>query len=354
MVRHVVLLVVGFAAIGAAQYAPGRYALFLEDPPVSARFATREEMRTTACAAYRQQIESRQETVKRDLESRNIQIAGSVSTLLNAIFVVAGPERLAELRSIPGVVGVQPLRRGKKLANRATQLVDAPAAWTALGGQQNAGAGIKIAIIDTGIDQTHPAFQGSTLPMPSGFPLCTTGHPEDCAYTNNKVIVARSYVRMLAAGTGPANSTPDDFSPRDRDGHGSNVAALAAANQNTGTVSFTGMAPQAYLGNYKVYGSPLVNDYPSEDVYIAAVEDALKDGMDVANFSSGVSALSGPLDTGAACGLASGVPCDPLATAFEAAVQAGMVIAASAETAARPISCIRRSIPSCRLQPRPP
>jgi minor extracellular serine protease Vpr len=330
MLRDVVLLVVGFAATGMAQYAPNRYALFLEDPPVSARFTTREEMRTTAGVAYRQQIESAQEAVKRDLESRNIQVAGSVSTLLNAVFVVAGPERLAELRTIPGVAGVQPLRRGKKLANRATQLVDAPGAWSALGGQQNAGAGIKIAIIDTGIDQTHPAFQDPTLSMPAGFPLCTAGHPEDCAYTNNKVIVARSYVRMLAEGTGPADSTPDDFSPRDRDGHGSNVAALAAANQNTGTVSFTGMAPQAYLGNYKVYGSPLVNDYASEDVFIAAVEDALKDGMDVANFSNGVSALTGALDTGAACGLASGVPCDPLATAFEAAVQAGMVIAAAA------------------------
>lgn len=330
MVRHVVLLVVGFAAIGMAQYAPGRYALFLEDPPVSARFRTREEMRTTAAAAYKQQIESTQEALKRDLVARNIQVAGSVSTLLNAIFVAAGPERLAELQRIPGVAGVQPLRRGKKLANKATQLMNAPAAWSALGGQQNAGAGIKIAIIDTGIDQTHPAFQDSTLSMPSGFPLCTAGHPEDCAYTNSKVIVARSYVRMIAAGSGPSDSTPDDFSPRDRDGHGSNVAALAAANKNTGTVGFSGMAPQAYLGNYKVYGSPLVNDYPSEDVYIAAIEDALKDGMDVANFSSGVSALTGALDTGAACGLATGVPCDPLATAFEAAVQAGIVIAASA------------------------
>jgi minor extracellular serine protease Vpr len=330
MLRRILLSLVIFAVAGIAQYAPGRYALFLEDPPVSARFATREEMRTTAGVAYRRQIESRQETIKRDLASRNIRIAGSVSTLLNAIFVVAGPERLAELQSIPGVVGVQSMRRGKILANRATQLMNAPAAWSALGGQQSAGAGIKIAIIDTGIDQTHPAFQDSALSIPAGFPVCTSGHPEDCAYTNNKVIVARSYVRMIAAGTGPADSTPDDYSPRDRVGHGTAVGAIAAANQNTGTVTFTGMAPQAYLGNYKVYGSPDVNDSPSEDVYIAAVEDALNDGMDVANFSSAVPALTGALDTGAACGLATGMPCDPLATAFETAVHAGMVIAAAA------------------------
>ena len=99
-------------------------------------------------------------------------------------------------------------------------MMNAPAAWTALGGPNNAGKGIKVAIIDTGIDQTHPAFQDSTLTMPAGFPLCTVDHPEDCAYTNSKVIVARSYIRQQAAPTDPKNpandSFPDDYSPRDR------------------------------------------------------------------------------------------------------------------------------------------
>ena len=90
------------------------------------------------------------------------------------------------------------------------------------------------------------------------------------------------------------------------------------------------MAPKAFLGNYKVYGSSGVNDFSPTDVYIAAIEDALNDGMDVANFSSGLPALTGALDTGAACGLAAGTPCDPLATAFEAAAHAGMSIAVSA------------------------
>ncbi len=54
-------------------------------------------------------------------------------------------------------------RRYRLNLNRATQLVNAPAAWNAFGGIQNAGAGIKIAMLDTGIDQTHPAFQDSSL-----------------------------------------------------------------------------------------------------------------------------------------------------------------------------------------------
>lgn len=318
---------------GFAQYVPNRYALFLSDPPVAARFPAREQLRSAAATTYRQAIQAQHRTVVRELESRNFKVVGEVSTILNAIFVVAPASRLPELESLSGIVGVRPMRRGRRKLNRATQLLNAPAAWSLLGGQQNAGQGMKIAIMDTGIDQTHPAFQDS-LPMPTGYPICTTGHPEDCAYTNNKVIVARSYVRQIAAGTDPANpaadSKPDDFSPRDRDGHGTAVASCAAADENTGAVTFTGMAPKAYLGNYKIYGSDGVNDYPPEDVWIQAIEDALKDGMDVANLSSGLPALSGALDTGSACGISTGMPCDPLATAFENAAKAGLVITVSA------------------------
>ncbi|HWB85209.1 MAG TPA: S8 family serine peptidase [Bryobacteraceae bacterium] len=316
-----------------AQFAPNRYALFLTDPPVTARFNSRESSRSVAATNYRQQLEARQQSLRAILASRDVQVVGSASTLLNAVFVTAPPSRVDELRSLPGVAGVVRMRQGKTHLNRATQLMQAPAAWTALGGPQNAGAGIKVAILDTGIDQTHPAFQDNSLSMPPGYPLCS-GSPDACSYTNNKVIVARSYVQQIAAGSDPKNpaadSRPDDYSPRDRMGHGTAVASCVAGNTNSGAVTFMGMAPKAYLGNYKIYGSDGVNDRPPEDVWIQAIEDVVNDHMDVANFSSGFAAVSGPLDTGSMCGLRSGVPCDPLATAFENATKAGLVIVASA------------------------
>src|ERR1700686_11566 len=217
--------------------------------------------------------------------------------------------------------------------NRANQLLNGPAAWNGLGGIPNAGAGMKIAIIDTGIDQTHPAFQDSSLAMPAGYPICTGS---ECAYTNNKVIVAGSYVRQLAAGSDPnnpaADSRPDDYSPRDRSGHGTATASCAAAVSNTGPggLTFNGMAPKAYLGNYKIFGSPTVNDGATDDVIIMALDDALKDHMDVASLSLGIPAFTGPLDTGAACGDSSGVPCDLIPPAVESAVQAGMVVVIAA------------------------
>src|SRR6185369_13222179 len=115
------------------------------------------------------------------------------------------------------------------------------------------------------------------------------------------------------AGSAPLNpaadSRPDDYSPRDRVGHGTAVASTAAGYSNTGLVTFSGVAPKAYLGNYKIYGSPEVNDFTTEDVIIQALEDAMKDGMDIVSFSSGAPALTGPTDSGATCGLAAGVPC---------------------------------------------
>ena len=148
------------------------------------------------------------------------------------------------------------------------------------------------------------------------------------------MIVARSYVRQLAAGSDPANPASEFTSRRllparscwTRHGH----RFCAAANSVTGAVAFSGMAPKAYLGNYKIYGSPGLNDSSSEDVIIQALEDAYNDGMDVINFSTGGPALTGALDTGSICGNKTGVPCDLTAKAFEDMARKGLVIVASA------------------------
>jgi minor extracellular serine protease Vpr len=322
------------AALGAsvlsAQAARNRYALILDDAPVASQYS-RQRMGLAEAANYTRGLEQRQQSVRTELARRRIEPTGSVTTLLNAIFVLAPADSVADLKTIPGVKSVVPIRTYRRKLSRATALVNAPAAWSALGGVTNAGAGVKIAILDTGIDQQHPAFQDPSLPMPPGYPRC---NGDDCAFTNNKVIVARSYVKQLAAGSSPANpaadSRPDDYSPRDRVGHGTAVASAAAGHTNTGLVTFSGVAPKAYLGSYKIYGSPEVNDFTTDDVIILALEDAMRDGMDIVSFSSGGPAFTGPLDSGAACGRAPGVPCDLSAQAFENAAKAGMVIVAAA------------------------
>ncbi len=321
-----------FCSAAFSQVIPGRYILILQDPPVATRFASRAEIAGETGQAYRRQIEAKQAELKKELASRKIGVTSSVSVLLNAVFVSTTSDRVDEMRALPGVSDVRPMRKFKPKLDRATTVLNAPAAWSALGGISNAGLGMKIAIIDTGIDQNHAVFQDSSLAIPAGFPKCTTGHPEDCAYTNNKVIVARSYVRLLTAGTNPSNpalnSLPDDYSPRDRDGHGTGVASSAAGavtvtpgvSSTGGPLTIQGMAPKAYLGNYRISGSPGVAEGGSDETLINAVEDAYNDGMDVISTSFGSNALSDAAS-------------DPSAAAYENAAKGGAIVLAAAGNA---------------------
>ena len=328
------------AAAGLLQAQPTRYAVYLEDAPVADQMESRAELQSPRARALRGQIEARQQTLRRDLAARNFAVTGSASTLLNAVFVSSSGNRIDELRAIPGVKGVVRLLPHHRALSKAVQLVNGPgtAAFNAAGALPNGGQGVKIAILDTGIDQNHPSLRDSGLEAPGGFAaVCDSKKPYACSnanFTNGKVIVARSYVVPLAAGTNPANpaadSRPDDYTPRDREGHGTAVATVAAGATSTGAITISGMAPRAWLGSYKIFGSPLVNDATYADIEISALEDAIADGMDIISISSGAFALNGPLDTGAACGLAAGLPCDPAAAAFEKAAQQGIVIVAAA------------------------
>ncbi len=319
------------ALLTAAPRDLDRYALILDDPPVAESLRSARELETAPARELAQRLQRRQRTLRTELRRRNIEVTGAVHLLLNAVFVRAREEQLEQLRRLPGVRAVAYMPPMRLHLTRALDLANVRAAWNRIGGLPNAGAGVKIGVIDTGIDHEHPAFQDPSLQPPPGYPRCP---PQDCAYTNNKIIVARSYVALLAAGSAPnpaVDSRPDDLSARDRVGHGTAVAMIAAGNTvNTPSGTITGVAPRAFLGNYKIFGSPGVNDYTFSDVLITALEDALRDGMDIVTVSLGSPALYGPLDTGIACGEAALQPCDVRAMAVENAVKAGMVVVVSA------------------------
>ena len=322
--------VLSFSNLGFAQYAANRYALILEDAPVMMQAESRTGLTSAKALQHKANVAARQRTLITELNKRNIAVTGTVSTIANAVFVSAAPDAIAEMSKLPGVLGAVRLRRYSMKLNRAAQLINAPAAWGILGGSANAGAGVKIAILDSGIDQSNAAFQDSSLVMPKGYPICSG---DDCAFTNNKVIVARSYTRMLAAGTEPnpaIDSHPDDYSPRDRSGHGTAAASCAAGVPVVGTAPISGVAPKAWLGNYRIFGSPQVNDVTSDDVILKALDDAFNDGMDIVSFSVGGPAFSGPLDIGEVCGNAAGVPCDLVAKVFDDVSKKGMIIVSSA------------------------
>jgi minor extracellular serine protease Vpr len=338
----------------AAQPEAGKYAVILQDPPVAETLSRTGLMASRSAlqaAGLRQAILARQSTLRDSMEAQKIRVTSSMQHLLNAMFVVATPEQVARLKAMPGVANVVPVRRYKPLLNKAINLVNVPAAWNLLGGVGNAGLGTKIAILDTGIDNSHPAFQDSSLPVPANFPICTAAN---CQFTNNKIIVARSYVSLLV-GSDPTQSRPDDTSARDNIGHGTAVASVAAGETSTGPLAtITGVAPKAYLGNYKVFGSGEINGYATSETIDLALEDAVTDGMDVAVLSLGGPAFSGPADIGTVCGYQPGTPCDIESVTIQNAIKSGMLVTVAAGNEAQ-TSPRRRSTayPPQVLQPMP-
>ena len=213
-----IFIAVLFAVPGWSKQLP-RYALILSDPaPIEAR----AQGGKPAVEAAQAKVQAAQQSVKAELRARGFAVTGSSHTLLNAVFVAAAPESVDQLKSIPGVKQVARLGRFHLNLDKAVQLINVAGAYSLLGGTSNAGAGIKIGIIDTGITATHAAFQDSSLTPPAGFPLCqinfmapggetqwvdcTAANPAlglpicssaSCEFTNSKVIVARSYVPLL-------------------------------------------------------------------------------------------------------------------------------------------------------------
>jgi subtilisin family serine protease len=212
------------------------------------------------------------------------------------------PDRIASrIRSLPEVLTVVPNRRYNRLLTKSNELMNAPLAWQLSGGQSVAGKGIKIGIIDTGIDNTHIMFNDEGYELPDGYPLGNRN------FTNNKIIVARVFTKR--------GDSAKDSTPRDRNGHGTHVASCAAGRLNTvsplGLIS--GFAPNAYLGNYKVF----TDDFTTLEQIIGALEACVEDGMDVINLSLGSESYINTL-------------LDPEALAIRNAIKAGVVVVAAA------------------------
>ncbi len=316
------------SAVPPSQDPPRRWILVLDEPPVAEQMGTRGAMKSAEARYARERVLSSQARLRPAIEARHLRVTGSARNVLNALFVAGDAQDVETLRALPGIQAILPSLPVKRSGTKAWELTNTGMAWHLGGGLEKAGLGIKIGIVDSGIDHTHPAFQDNSLPETEKF--CVG---DECNYTNRKVIAARSYVRSLAFAGNPTWSRPDDVSPRDRVGHGTAVASLAAgAVHRTPLGTFAGIAPKAYVGNYKVFGSPGVNDITFTDVVIAALDDAANDGMDVVTLSLSFPAVFGPTDVAPAqcSGLDDGTPCDPWARVSQNFARLGVTLVAAA------------------------
>ena len=271
--RLILLAFLFMAAAALAQTVPGRYVVELNGAPMGADARTNTK---AALATRVAGIRAEQARVRTLIQQNNGKVLSSVENLMDALLVAIPDANAAALAALPGVKRVYPVHQYKLNLDHALPIHHVPDAWARIGGKDKAGAGVKVAILDTGITPDHAGFQDPTLKMPAGFPLAST--PANLALTTNKIIVARSYEDIYQ------ETDPDDA--RDRNGHGTATAMCAAGVTNTGPyATITGVAPKAWIGGYKIV--PGNTGSASDDVILKALDDALADGMDVINFSFG-------------------------------------------------------------------
>ncbi len=233
-------------------------------------------------------------------------------------FVVELPEvnreNLIKLSRIPGVKAVTVERQLQLNLEIINPTIGSPAVWDALGGVDAAGEGIKVAVIDTGVDPNHPGLDPTGYSYPVGFPK------GDTRYTTPKVIAIRGFYRP--------DDPPVDPAPLPAHPHGTGVATIIGTNPNTVAtyrgvdVTVSGVAPKAYIMSYQIFYPSAAGSsarYASDPETVKAIEQMVADGADVVNNSWGESVFI-PLKSGF----------NPVIDALDAASAAGVVVVKSA------------------------
>jgi subtilisin family serine protease len=246
----------------------------------------------------------------------------------NGVAARVAVKDLAALQSTPGVVAVHAVHTSKINDIAGNQYIGGPQAWQNTG---RTGAGVKVAIIDTGVDYTHADFGGPGTE--AAFDANDSTVIEPGTFPTAKVVGGYDFVGddYAAEADDPADQIPQpDPDPLDCNGHGSHVAGIAAgdgvlADGSTYTGPYDantlsshnwnvgpGLAPKALIYAYKVFGCEGSVD---NSIVVAALTRAVQDGVDVINMS-----LGSPF----------GTPDDPEVAAINAMAQAGTVVVTSA------------------------
>ncbi|MBN2328881.1 MAG: S8 family serine peptidase [Candidatus Omnitrophica bacterium] len=264
----------------------------------------RFKAKRTAAQRYEQNLAAEQTEIARQIYAKDptARVFHRFHRLVNALAVELDASQIGSIQEIPGVAYVTPLRRVKPMLTNSAELMNLPQAWAPFEEGENAGEGIFIAVIDTGVDVTHPALSPAGYSYPEGFPK------GDADFTTEKVIAARVFP--------PPIGDPGDAALFDRTGHGTNVATIAAGNWEVSSPLgiLSGAAPKAQLGNYKVF----TTDESYDSQVVEAIESAVEDGADVINMSLGagifgdaqhdlqVRAVNNAIDLGVVVVIASG------------------------------------------------
>ncbi len=280
--------------------------------------------------SIRTQLGRQQSAIRPRIAATGARIQSTFTDVLNGFRVLATPKQAQRIATIPGVQKLYSIPKLQRSDLGSADYVSAIKAWTDFG---KTGAGVTIAIIDTGINYYHANFGGSGNPgwqndnprivEPGTFPTAKvvggydlagdnydpegtaaqqTPHPDpdplDCKTPGAEDVQHGSHVAGIAAGDGVTSKGKTYTGPY-----------TASAVSNTDFTVGPGIAPQAKLYALRVFGCAgstfLVQD---------ALERAVRAGVDVINMSLGSDL---------------GTPGSVDSIAADAAAEAGIVVVAS-------------------------
>ncbi len=217
------------------------------------------------------------------------RITGQFDVALNGVAVELNGTPISVIQRAPGVtaVGYENVYTPMDMEDPDLTLIDAFLGWDAAGAgyeedsadpSEWAGHGVKVGVIDSGIDITHPCFDGE------GYPDAGVEDFGEEDLVNDKVVVAKVFNNKL---------NQSRFTAKAVEAHGTHVAGTIACELDTPAVvhgvtipyAVSGVAPGAQLGNYNVFPGT-VESARSEDI-LNALDAAAEDGMDVINMSLG-------------------------------------------------------------------
>ncbi|MEV6416426.1 S8 family serine peptidase [Kribbella sp. NPDC051718] len=345
-------------ALQLPHFAPGRYVVTLADKPLATyqggvaglkatKPAKGKKVDTTApdSKRYSNWLGSRQNTVAAAVGAKATR---HYSTAVNAFAASLTSQQVSALSKTPGVVAVTPDQLHQALDDKKPtdflKLSGNTGVWKALGGNAEAGKGVVVGVVDTGIWPESASLSGpklgtkpsDTTPYRVGDSIvmhkadgndftgsCQAGEDFTADLCNTKLISAK-YFGDAWLGATPPEARADYASPRDGEGHGTHTATTAAGRAgvdvsesgiNFGTIS--GVAPAAKVAVYKALwtGKDGVGSGGYTSDILAAIDQAVADGVDVINYSVG--------------SIFESAHTDPVQLAFLSAASAGIFVSAA-------------------------
>lgn len=283
------------------------------------------DVKAPASAAYVNYLKQKQDAFIPQLLSAapGAKVQWRYQISVNGLAARIQRSQMKAIRQLPGVLYVSETYKMTPELDESHILVNLDALQAEYTDPSMAGAGRRVAQIDSGCNAQHPFFNDTGFTAPAGYPKSYrwdsgVATPMDLAtYTSNKVIVANVYVWPgdTSAEYGFPFGTGSD--------HATHVAGIMAGRQGTYdydiggqtfSLDFGGMAPGAYIMSYRVTGDVAE--------WIAATEDIIADQADALNISQGHSRW-----------LTTDSQHDPFKDAVDSCADAGVVVAASAGNA---------------------